>query len=339
MGIKDLLSIVSALLGTRERIILGIVGGFLIGWLIFGWLLFPVTWTDAAPPDLQLNYRQNYLNMVAYIHEVDPSIDVAPLLDSWSEDQLGRDLNQIYASAADAGTKGRMASLGMVMGIGVTGEVAAEEGGRSIGGIVAVFFIVLIGVSSIFVLWRLRQQGAGAPADIGGDLKKVAAARTQWTEDEAPMAQFVTSYALGDDYYDQSFSIETPLGEFLGECGVGISEAIGIDEPKKVTAFEVWLFDKNDIRTVTKVLMTEHCYYDDALRTKLAPKGEAVLGEEGAVIDLSTASLRVDAKVIEMEYGEGNLPPNSFVTRLTMELAAWQLEVPSAQADTLAAAI
>ena len=161
---------------------------------------------------------------------------------------------------------------------------------------------------------------------VGGDPEKVAAARTVWSETEAPMAQFVTSYGIGDDYYDQSFSIETTTGEFLGECGVGISEAIGVGDPKKVTAFEVWLFDKNDIRTVTKVLMTEHCYGDDALRAKLAPKGEAVLGQEETIIGLETASLRVQAKVIEMEYGEGNLPPNSFVTRLTIELAAWQLE-------------
>ena len=151
------------------------------------------------------------------------------------------------------------------------------------------------------------------------------------------MAQFVTSYALGDDYYDQSFSIETPLGEFLGECGVGISEAIGVDEPKKVTAFEVWLFDKNDIRTVTKVLMTEHCFDDDALRAKLAPKGEAVLGQEQAVIGLETASLRIRAKVIEMQYGEGELPDNSFVSRLTIELAAWHMADDGETTDTLSA--
>jgi hypothetical protein len=149
------------------------------------------------------------------------------------------------------------------------------------------------------------------------------------------LAQFVTSYSIGEDYYDQSFSIETPTGEFLGECGVGISEAIGVGDPKKVTAFEVWLFDKNDIRTVTKVLMSEHCYEDEALRAKLAPKGEAVLGGEGTIINLETASLRVQAKVIEMEYGEGELPPNSFVERLTMELAAWQLEGAGEYSDTL----
>jgi hypothetical protein len=275
-----------------------------------------------------------YLNMVAYIYETDPSVNLDLMLSGWSEERLGTDLNQAYATATDATTRSRLTNLGTARGVEVTG-VVPEEGGRNLGGIVAVFLIVVIGASSLFVLWRLRQQRAAEPIAIGGDPEKVAAARTQWAEIEAPMAQFVTSYAIGEDYYDQSFSIETPSGEFLGECGVGISEAIGVGDPKKVTAFEVWLFDKNDIRTVTKVLMTEHCFYDEGLRAKLAPKGEAVLGEEGTIIDLATASLKVQAKVIEMEYGEGNLPPNSFVTRLTIELAAWQLEGAGESPDTL----
>ena len=87
--------------------------------------------------------------------------------------------------------------------------------------------------------------------------------------------------------YDDSFSIETSSGEFLGETGVGISETLsGSSEAKQVTALEVWLFDKNDIRTVTKVLMTDQAFTDDALRAKLAPKGEAVQLEPGKKIIL-----------------------------------------------------
>jgi hypothetical protein len=339
VGLKDLLGVVGALLGTRERIILSFIGGFLIGLVIFGWWLWPVQWQDAAPPDLQETYRETYLVTAARVLETNPNANVEQMLglDTWSQEQLQRDLTQAYESASDNETKQQLANLSQRLGVEIGGEVA-EEGGRGLGSVLAVFLIVLIGASGIFVLLRLRQQGEVAPAGVGGDLDKVAAGRTQWTEEEAPLAQFVTSYAIGEDYYDQSFSIETPTGEFLGECGVGISEAIGVGDPKKVTAFEVWLFDKNDIRTVTKVLMTEHCYNDDALRAKLAPKGEAVLGEEGTVIDLETASLKVEAKVIEMEYGEGNLPPNSFLTRLTIELAAWQVESAGGPEDTLSAA-
>lgn len=140
---------------------------------------------------------------------------------------------------------------------------------------------------------------------------------------ELPIQQFMTTYMLGDDSYDDSFSIDAPSGAFLGECGVGISEAIGVGEPKKPTAFEVWLFDKNDIRTVTKVLMSEHAHRDEALRSRLAAKGEPVLARAGETMRLETASLRVTARVVDMGYGGGALPPNSFFERLTIELAAW----------------
>ena len=104
---------------------------------------------------------------------------------------------------------------------------------------------------------------------------------------------------------------------------MGISETLGVGAPSKVTAFEIWLFDKNDIRTVTKVLMSDYAFHDEALRTKLAPKGEPVLAEEGKDIILETRMLRVRARLIEAKYGVGNLPPNSFFERLTVELAAW----------------
>jgi len=338
VGIKDLFSIVNALLGTRAKIILSFIGGLLVGLVIFGWWLWPIQWKNAAPADLSSGYRQTYLNTVARIYETDPSADVQQMLggSSWGKNKLTSDLKQAIEAAPDAKSKERLNSLARVLGADVSGT-ASSKGGRSLSGVLAVFLIVLIGGSVLFYLWRLRQQGGAAPVSVGGDPDKVRASRTQWAEGEAPLAQFVTSYAIGEDFYDQSFSIETPTGEFLGECGVGISEAIGVGDPKKVTAFEVWLFDKNDIRTVTKVLMTEHCYRDDALRSKLAPKGEAVLGGEGVVIDLGTASLQIQARVIEMEYGAGNLPSNSFVTRLTVELAAWQLEGAGAAPGTMQA--
>ncbi len=140
------------------------------------------------------------------------------------------------------------------------------------------------------------------------------------------MAQYMSSYVGGDDLYDNSFSIETAEGEFLGECGSGISETIGVGSPKKVTATEVWLFDKNDIRTVTKVLMSEHAFNDQALRARLAPKGEAVLATPGALTTLETQTLRVQIRVVDIQYAEGPLPPNSFFQQLTVEIAAWSKE-------------
>ena len=140
---------------------------------------------------------------------------------------------------------------------------------------------------------------------------------------EGPVAHFVTTYVIGDDLYDDSFSIDAPSGEFLGECGVGISDTIGVGDPKKVSAFEVWLFDKNDIQTVTKVLMSSHAINDPAIRQRLASKGEPVLVEPGQKILLETATLQLEAHVIEMVYGQGALPSGSFFERMTLELAVY----------------
>ena len=60
------------------------------------------------------------------------------------------------------------------------------------------------------------------------------------------------------EYRPGRYAKVTPEGEFLGECGMGISDATGIGDADQVTAFEVWLFDKNDIQTVTKEVMSAH---------------------------------------------------------------------------------
>jgi hypothetical protein len=136
------------------------------------------------------------------------------------------------------------------------------------------------------------------------------------------LGRFTTTYKLGEDTYDESFSIETPRGEFLGECGVGISEVIGSSIPDRVTAFEVWLFDKSDIRTVTKVLMSEHAFRDPSLRSKLASKGEAILAQLGESAALNTSGLQVQVAVTELEYGDGDAAPESYFSKLTIDLVA-----------------
>ncbi|MGD8865196.1 MAG: hypothetical protein PVI81_06370 [Anaerolineales bacterium] len=140
---------------------------------------------------------------------------------------------------------------------------------------------------------------------------------------EQPLATFRTTYTLGDDLYDDSFSIESPAtGDFLGECGVGITHAMSVGEPKKVSAFEVWLFDKNDIQTVTKILLSKYAYSDEDTRGTLAAKGDMILAESGETVVLETASLQVEARIVDLSYGEGALPSESFFDRLTIELKA-----------------
>jgi hypothetical protein len=140
------------------------------------------------------------------------------------------------------------------------------------------------------------------------------------TPSETPVAQFMTSYAFGDDLYDDTFSIDAQSGEFLGECGAGISDTVGVGDPKKISAFEVWLFDKNDIQTITKVLMSASVYNDPTARQRLAIRGEPVLAEPGKIVQLETATLRLDVRIVDMNYGQSAIPGTSYFDRMSLEL-------------------
>jgi hypothetical protein len=142
--------------------------------------------------------------------------------------------------------------------------------------------------------------------------------------EQKPVAQFMTTYMFGDDLYDESFTFDASNGEFLGECGVSISDIIGVGEPKKISAFEVWLFDKNDVQTVTKVLMSQHVYNESNLRQRLEMKGEPVMAEPGRQFTLETASLRMEVKIVDTVYGEIPLPEKSYFQRSTLELSVFK---------------
>ena len=158
---------------------------------------------------------------------------------------------------------------------------AAKPSGISPIVLLVVFCVLalVIGGALVYVLLLRKRVNKGAPtaATQAQELNRNVPKTDFSAEGQAPpVAQFMTTYMQGDDLYDDSFSIDSPSGEFLGECGVGISDTVGVGDPKKVTAFEVWLFDKNDIQTVTKVLMSEHAFNDQNIRQRLASKGEPV---------------------------------------------------------------
>ena len=119
-----------------------------------------------------------------------------------------------------------------------------------------------------------------------------------------PISQNVATYKYGDDLFDEVNSIEAN-GDFLGEYGVAIADATGVGGPKKVSAFEVWLFDKGDIPTTTKVLMIPQAFEDSAKREKLKTKGEPVLADLNRPVDLQTKNLHLRAQIVSMDPAQG----------------------------------
>lgn len=322
-------------------LVIGLIVGVLIGWFGIGWGVWPVEYQDAHPAYLRADYRADYVSMVAESYRQTADQNAArERMQGWAD--AAEYACQLANDADDVGEKQKLQVLALVLSpqidCGAVGTSAAEGEAESpaeeaeqgtLGVRVAqvcglVLLAALLVGGGFFLIQRRRAAGGdGGPAmPTAGPSLAVTAPEIR----AIPLAQFPTEYNIGHDTYDDSFSVETASGEFLGECGVGISESIGVGDPKKVTAFEVWLFDKNDIRTITKVIMSEHAYYDDALRAKLAPKGEAALAKPGEIIVLETAALIVNARVVEMEYGTGELPPQSFFSRLVIELAAWAKE-------------
>ncbi len=296
----------------------GAVLGLVLG-LIIAWGIWPVKWTNATPAHLRGDFQRGYLTWVAEQYAADQDIEKAQArlgVQFWEPGQLSQALEE---AATDVGGEQaiHLRELEAALETAPAPEQPSGGGGNPLLKVCGGVLLLLAAVALAFYLFK-RVKGGGrveAPEPV--------APAEGWGEAGPPLAQFSTTYNLGDDHYDPSFSIELESGEFMGECGVGISETIGVGSPNKVTAFEIWLFDKNDIRTVTKVLMSEYAFNDDALRAKLAPKGEPVLAGPDKQIVLDTKTLTVKARVVNMAYGSGELPANSFFETLTVELTTW----------------
>lgn len=197
---------------------------------------------------------------------------------------------------------------------------------------------------------RKRMRGArGTDAAGAADIRRIQEGRRQAEQlaREAatapasdlgpPVVRHVSIYTPGRAY-DDSFSIEdaTRDDEFLGECGAVISETIGAGQPEKVTAIEIWLFDKEDfVKTVTTVIASENAFNDPATHAKLSAKGEVIVAKPGAIARLETSTLRLHARIIDMAYGAGPLPPNSYFDKLTVELQAWRKSPAEARAPAI----
>jgi hypothetical protein len=342
--------------------ILGLILGLIIGLPLLGWYVWPVQWKDADASYLRQDLKAQYLCMIVDSYKVNQDVSLAAArFDSLGLDpqnavfaldsvqtggcnyaptdetilSLKGALAALPASGSSIPVVGTSSSLPTSVSTPTTAKPGSDTSGIWLG-LLCVLFLGIGGVLIYIFFFRNRKPREQVPPTTGEldyenpvdepqsapntpQTSKVSAAPTS----DMPAAHFMTTYVVGDDLYDDSFSVDAANGEFLGECGVGISDTVGVGEPKKISAFEVWLFDKNDIQTVTKVLMSSRAMNDPSTRQRLASKGEPVLIEPGQQILLETASLQLQAKVIEMVYGQGALPTGSYFERLTLELSVW----------------
>ncbi len=349
----------------KYKILISIALGVAIG-LILGWGVFPVKYDNANPGNMREDFRSVYLAGVAeeYLRTNDanalreslgigtdmPKLRTIP----WraNTDILKKDLDDAvaYAEAGRFNLGDRLPALrnlqqnlpGMLTAWEAE-EAATQVAGGLISTLIRILAILLVIALIALALWYLlagRKQRAaelaptvtpGVAAPGAPPVGVIPPGMVGEEPEVGPSSVKTYTYVLGDDYFDPSFSIE--IGpDFFGECGIGISETLGAGDPKKVTAFETWLFDKSDIRTVTTVLASDYALQDPDLIEKLQPKRDGDNLQEirpGMEVTLDTTALRVKALIKEVEYAQqGTLPPNSFFQKVTFELRAWvkQLE-------------
>ncbi len=333
----------------KPGLILAVVIAFLIG-LVWSYAIDPVVFYDSDPRTLGQSWQDEWVRLIADRYDFANSkavitdefkqsiIDSLDKVDHPQEivNRLG--LSQLTDLAAQAEliapptppqptiiAQIRPWILGiLVMSLGFT-----------IASLLFGFYISPLIIDPI----RKRIRGAQGTDAAGAqqllNIQQARVIRDQLNKDSAaapasdlgpPVVRHVSIYTPGRAF-DDSFGIEDAKkdDEFLGECGAVVSETIGAGQPEKVTAIEVWLFDKEDfVRTLTTVFVSEHAFNDPAIRSGLAAKGELVLARPGAIATLETNTLRLHARIVDMAYGTGPLPPNSYFDKMTLEIQAWR---------------
>jgi hypothetical protein len=322
---------------TKEVVIAFLLGA-IVGLVVLGWWLWPVKWTNADPADLRQSHQESYLQMIADSYALTGNAELArtrlealkvpgekdtalaAILDSLMKDRL-------EAGKADEALRLQRLSSAVILPPPPTpaptaGQPTVTTRTQALRVLGIAFFLLLLGAGIVLGLSQIqKRQGmrrrrmpiTPEPFARGAEVGDITAP----VPPESALGQLETTFNLGDQGYDVTVPIESSAGEFLGECGISALEDTSPGEPDRVAAFEVWLFDKDDVRTETKVLLSERAFADDALRERLATKGELIRVQQGQTVTLETANLRLDARIAEAEYESD---ANSAFARLTTRL-------------------
>jgi len=333
----------------RSALVVGILVGLIFG-LLVGWVLWPVEYTDAVPGILSQQYQEEYLRMAMDSYRNNKNQDKAlerwvvlgdnapKILDAiirnpgelrpaWVTDYQAAIESRVGPIAFPAASPDNSSSTATPVIPAASPSTPLNPLVWIVGSLLA--FVVIGGAVYYYLIRPILFGKRPASGEVSAARQAQDYSKTVEKTDftglglAKPITQTMTTYVLGDDLYDESFSIDSPAGDFLGEYGVGVSETLGVGEPKKVAAIEIWLFDKNDIKTATKVLMSAHAFSDQNIRSRLEAKGELVPIQPQGQVMLETATLQLLATVVDLEYGRGNLPDKSYFERIALELAIW----------------
>ncbi|HCB02270.1 MAG TPA: hypothetical protein DEP19_07790, partial [Anaerolineae bacterium] len=224
---------VVALLKKLPLVQIGLfVGGLLLG-LIWAWEIDPVDFVDATPAYLRADLQEDYLRMAIDSYRLNPDPNLA--LQRWQNLGIGADqaylkIQTTPGTQDPAVVKNFGDLIASILATTGGGQPAQENGGQSslmntalIGiGIVLVLGVLAAAGMYLFRLFGRRGSGEVTTVMQAAEISR-SAAKTDFSELglAPPITQTMTTYLLGDDLYDESFSIDTGAGEFMGEYGVG----------------------------------------------------------------------------------------------------------------------
>jgi hypothetical protein len=322
------------------------VVGVIIGLVVLGWWLWPVKWVNASSEHLAPTQKAEYLRMAieAYSFTKDPAALKSRYL------SLGEDARTILDTI-----QSQPGNLNPAILTEVTGLLIQPQAGTTPGTGVPVTplpgetttpttkktspllilipilcVLVLVIAAIVIYLFILRPRTSSGSAPTPAQQAEAARRTATWTDYDAagmepPLVKFMSSYKSGDDLFDDLYNVDHPSGEWLGECGVEIADIVVEGSPKKVCAFDVWLYDKNDSETVTNVLMSNYAFNNADIYAKLKSKGEPCLADSGTTFNLETKTMRMIIRIADMGYGQAeNLPLESYFDRVVLELAVWK---------------
>jgi hypothetical protein len=336
-------------------VVVAFIVGLLIGWFVLGWGLAPVQWSNAQLQDLRPEDQQMFVatqaEAFAQTQDSRKAIERLQMLGTQQHvAEVAAEVVQQAEAAGDVVSADRVRSLAASLNLALPGaSIPADQTVASLtddepqgeSNLVTVLGLALLAGGIALAAWLLLRSRSAEPEEepvefmtepLVAEEQPVFRPGRPATPPVVPAPapgpaagrssagqEFSAVFSQGDVAYDQSFDIEGSDGSYWGECGMSMSEMVQGD-PERATALEVWLFDKSDIRTVTKVLMSDYAYGNQALREKLSSRGDAVLlaPDLGFVLDAQT--LRLMGKIVELEYDDSQAPARGTIRKLRVQL-------------------
>ncbi|MCL4861169.1 MAG: hypothetical protein KJZ93_17255 [Caldilineaceae bacterium] len=122
---------------------------------------------------------------------------------------------------------------------------------------------------------------------------------------------YIAHYQMGIRDYDEAHPIVEPAsGEYIGECGMGVSTKNGLlqNNPEQVVALEVWLFDKANEKSLgnqTRVLLSEYAVDQNLEQAFLKERQDdprPFTAQPGVKFQLEGPNLLLDCTISEAIY-------------------------------------